>query len=97
MCDREIEVVHAMAGADMHKASALFHGDKVARQNRHVEVIPLSVQRVSANTPSSSEASEFRVQASIPAASFTASASSSARISFSPIWALLFSVIAVTS
>ena len=46
VCAAQIEVILTMARRDMHKARAGFGGDKIAGQQRHIELIAMPAQRM---------------------------------------------------
>ena len=46
VCATEIKVILAMARRDMHKACAGFGGNKITRQQRHIEFIAMPAQRM---------------------------------------------------
>ena len=56
----DLEVLGAVAGGDMDQPRALFEGHVIGRQERHVEVVALAVERMAADGPGQRLALEGR-------------------------------------
>ena len=100
VCGPDLEVLGAMTRRGMHKARAGILGDMLAGEQRHVEIVALPAQWMRASVMASSvglDASAEALQSRPARGSYTFSASASASISLSPIFAQLSSGASVTS
>src|SRR6516165_9688707 len=51
VCLPELEIVGAVSGGDMYEAGSLIGLDKAGREQRHVEIVALSPQRMRSDSP----------------------------------------------